>query len=362
MSARILSACRSAVVPRGGAFAALQLHALAAPVLQASLQRAGIGPQDVDEVIVSNALGGGGNPARLIALAAGLPETIAGLSIDRQCAGGLDALLVARAIVLSGAADIVVAGGAESYSRRPLRARTFADGRAPEPYDQPPFAPWPDRDPDMTVAADLMARDLGITREDQDLWAVESHRKALAADLESEIVDISGVEADPFARPLTLQLGRRAKPLSGSITSANTAVAADAAAFCVVVSDKIANGRGVRILGGLSVGGEPERPGVAPLRAVEKLFDQTGLAPGDFTAIEVMEAYAAQAIACVAGAGLDPARVNLGGGALARGHPIGASGTINAVRLFHELTHRGGLGMATIAAAGGIASAVVLAA
>jgi len=131
MTAHIIAACRSAVVPRGGAFANLTPHMLGAPVLQAALSQAGIAPEEVDEVIVSNAMGGGGNPARLVSLAAGVPEDIAGLSIDRQCAGGLDAILLARAIVTSGAAQIVVAGGVESYSRRPQRLRTFADGSPP---------------------------------------------------------------------------------------------------------------------------------------------------------------------------------------------------------------------------------------
>ena len=147
MTAQIIAARRSAVVPRGGVFAHISLDALGAPVVSAALHSAGITPDQVDEVIVSNAMGGGGNPARLIALAAGLPESIAGLSIDRQCAGGLDALLIAKSMVESGMAEIIVAGGAESYSRRPNRLRTFADGRAPEPYNQPPFTPWPDTRP-----------------------------------------------------------------------------------------------------------------------------------------------------------------------------------------------------------------------
>ncbi|MGJ8618108.1 MAG: beta-ketoacyl synthase N-terminal-like domain-containing protein, partial [Sulfitobacter sp.] len=175
MSAYIIAACRSPVAPRGGALSQLSMHDLAAPILRAALSQAKLDPNDVDEVIVSNALGAGGNPARIMSLAAGLPDRIAGLSIDRQCAGGLDALLLARQMIRSGDANVVVAGGVESYSRRPMRMQTFADGRAPVAYDQAPFTPWPDRDPDMAEAADALAKSQGITRKAQDEWAMSSH-------------------------------------------------------------------------------------------------------------------------------------------------------------------------------------------
>ena len=364
MNAQIIAACRSAVVPRGGAFAALSLDQLGAPVLRAALSQAGIELAQVDEVIISNALGGGGNPARLIALAAGLPEHIAGLSIDRQCAGGLDALLLAKAMVESGAANVVVAGGVESYSRRPLRLHTFADGRPSEPYEQPPFAPWPDRDPDMADAADGLATAYGINRAEQDAWAVQSHAKARATKPSSdEIIPIMGQHTDPFTRNMTPALTARATVVSGTITAANIAVAADAAAFCVVVSGRIAKQlgtQGITLLGGATKGDKPELPGIAPIAAINAAFTKTGLSEKAITQAEVMEAFAVQAIACVQGANLDPTCVNIGGGALARGHPIGASGTINAVRLYHELRKTGGTGLATIAAAGGIATALIL--
>jgi acetyl-CoA C-acetyltransferase len=364
MTAQIIAACRSAVVPRGGVFAPLSLDALGAPVLRAVLDRAGISPDQVDELIVSNAIGGGGNPARLISLAAGLPEHVAGLSIDRQCAGGLDALLLAKAMVDSGAADVVVAGGVESYSRRPHRLRTFADGSPPEPYDQPAFTPWPARDPNMAVAADALSAAFGITRTAQDEWAINSHAKAIASrPSPDEIVVLQGQTNDPFTRRMTPALAARAKTISGSITAANMAVAADGAAFCVVVSEQMRRTLGVdgiAILGGATKGGTPELPGIAPLAAIKDALTKTGVRNKDIERAEVMEAFAVQAIACVQGANLDPVRVNLGGGALARGHPIGASGTINAVRLFHELRTQGGTGLAAIAAAGGIATALIL--
>ncbi|MBA3911435.1 MAG: acetyl-CoA C-acyltransferase [Rhodobacter sp.] len=351
--ARLIAARRTAVVPRGGAFARLSIEDLAAPVLLACLADAGFGVDQVDEVILSNALGGGGNPARRVALAAGLPDRVAGLTVDRQCAGGLDAILLARALVDSGAADVVLAGGVESYSRRPLRLATDPDGGPPVPYDQAPFTPWPDRDPGMAEAAEVLALRLGISRERQELWAVDSHAKALGSDHSSEIVPVAGMTRDAFTRRLTPGLLARAPLVAGGITAATAAVAADAAAVCLVVSDRVAGGRGLAIRGGATVGGNPEEPGLAPLAAMARVWDGAPLAMA-----EVMEAYAVQAIAVAEGAGIDPALVNPGGGALARGHPIGASGAILAVRLFHGL--RSGRGLAAIASAGGIGTALLV--
>ena len=362
MTSFIIAARRTAVVPRGGAFAALSIEQLAAPVIAALLHDAGLAPDDVDEVIVSNALGAGGNPARRVALAAGLPERVAGLSIDRQCAGGLDAILLARALVDSGAADVVIAGGAESYSRRPLRFATDPAGGAPKEYDQPPFTPWPDRDPDMAQAAADLADRLGISRLDQDNWAVQSHAKAILARnvLRTEIVMVNAQQDDAFSRDLTPALAARARVLTGSITAANAAVAADAAAFVLVVSPRYAakSSRALRILSGASLGGRPEHPGLAPIAAIASVLQAAGSASHELAMSEVMEAYAVQAIACVQGAGLDPIRVNIAGGALARGHPVGASGAVLAVRLFHAL--QSGTGLAAIASAGGIGTALVV--
>lgn len=351
--ARLIAARRTAIVPRGGAFARLSIEDLAAPVVHAVLSDAGIGAERVDELILSNALGAGGNPARRVALAAGLPERVAGLTVDRQCAGGLDAILLARALVDSGAADVVLAGGAESYSRRPLRLATDPDGGPPVPYDEAPFTPWPDRNPGMAAAADALASRLGIDRQRQEAWSVESHAKALKSDHSIEIVPLLGVTRDAFLRMLSPGLLARAPVVHGSITAATAAVAADGAALCLVVSDRVAEGRGLALLTGATVGGAPEEPGYAPVAAIRRIWQGEPIAMA-----EVMEAYAVQAIAVVEGAGLDPARVNPGGGGLARGHPVGASGAILAVRLFHGL--KAGQGLAAIAAAGGIGTALLV--
>ena len=358
MSAWIVAGRRTAVAPRGGAFRRLGLTDLAVPVVQACLADAGILAGDVDEVIVANALGGGGNVARLVALASGLPERVAGLTIDRQCAGGLDAVLLARALVESGAAKVVVAGGVESYSRRPLRLHTDPDGGAAVAYDRPAFTPWPDRDPDMHIAAAALAQRLGIARRAQDDWAISSHIKALGGGFTREIVGLAGVSHDTFARVLTAQTAGRATVLASSVTTATTAVAADAAAFVVVVSQAWAGKTALRIAGGATRGAAPDEPGLAPVTAMTEVLQRAGLTAQDLQMAEIMEAYAVQALACIHAMGIDPAIVNPAGGALARGHPIGASGAILAVRLFHGLA--AGYGLAAIAAAGGIGTALLV--
>ncbi|NDW31828.1 thiolase family protein [Salipiger sp. PrR007] len=360
---RILAALRAPVAPRGGALSRLELHELAAPVLRSAVAEAGLTLDEVDELVLGNALGAGGNPGRLVALAAGLPERVAGLTLDRQCCGGLDALVMGAALIAAGQAEVVLAGGVESYSRRPLRLRTDPDGGPARGYDRPPFTPWPALDPEMDAAADALGQEGGISRAAQDFWAIESHRKALCADLSAEIIPLAGLPGDAFTRALSPRLAARAPVLSGSITAANAAVAADGAALCVLVSERVAarlGRQGLCYLGGLTLGGRPYRPGLAPVAAIRTLLDRHGLRAEDLSVAEVMEAYAVQAIACVEGAGLDPEIVNPGGGGLARGHPVGASGAINAVRLFHELRKRGGTGIAAIAAAGGLGTAVLL--
>jgi acetyl-CoA C-acetyltransferase len=205
-----------------------------------------------------------------------------------------------------------------------------------------------------------LAIDLGISRTDQDAWAVASHAAARVG--LGEIVELAGQSRDAFARGLSLAVASRAKVLQGDITAANAAVAADAAAFVLVVSDRVAArlapDRGLRIIGGVTLGGDPEQPGVAPIAAIKTVLSGAGITPDQVSVAEIMEAYAVQAMACVAGAGLDAARVNIGGGALSRGHPIGASGAILAVRLFYEL--QAGMGLAAIASAGGIGTALLV--
>ncbi|MDB5532537.1 MAG: Acetyl-CoA C-acetyltransferase [Hyphomicrobiales bacterium] len=369
----IIAARRTPVVPRHGAFRRLGVEALAAPVLRIILRDSGIVGSEVDEIILGNALYGGGNPARLAALAAGIPETTPAITLDTQCCSGLDAIAAAADRIASGACDTVLAGGVESYSRSPLRfTRPLQPGEAAKEYQRPPFTPWSDRDPDMIEAAVFLAQELGITREAQETFAIEGHHKAMQAqnNLRSEIVPLEDVSADAFARRLSKAACARLPAISGqgvyAATAATVAVEADAAAVVLVVSDKKLAAlkstlQPIRIAGSIRVGGDPVRPGLLTTAAAQALLARQGIDASQISVAEIMEAFAAQAMASIAALGLDPACVNRGGGALSRGHPIGASGAILAVRLFHELSkERGGFGLATIAAAGGLGSALLM--
>ena len=362
----IIAAFRSPIAPRNGALAHLLPHELSTPIITALLDRASVAPDQVGELVLANALGAGGNLARISALDAGLPQHVAGLSLDRQCAGGLDALILGDAMIRAGMHDVVIAGGVESYSRRPIRMHSYADGRSPEAYEQAPFTPWPDQDPGMTEAADALANLWDIDRATQDLWAQDSHRKALAARdlLAREIIPVAGLDHDSFTRVLGPRHCNMAKPVCGAITAANMAVAADGAAFVLMVSERFLrtyNGTSVAVLAGKTLGANPMQPGLAPLPAIEATLKMAGLSAHDLKTGEIMEAFAVQAIACQRGSALPAEIVNPNGGALARGHPISASGAVLAVRLFHDLIAAGkGHGLAAIAAAGGLGSALVL--
>jgi acetyl-CoA C-acetyltransferase len=351
------------------------VHDLAAPIIDAVRRDARLGLGDIEEVILGNALYGGGNPARLAALAAVLPETVPAMTLDTQCCAGLDAIGLAAARIMTGERRIVAAGGVESFSRAPIRMhRPLAPEHPPQAYDRPPFTPFPGRDPDMLEAAAALASLLGMARADQEAFAVESHRKARAHAATDEIVAIEDVTRDAFTRELNPRLCARLPVLAGEgaygVTAATTAVEADAAAIVLVAAEDIARRVArahpritpLRILGSTRVGGDPTLPGLAPIVAGHTLMRQIGLRAEDFSVVEIMEAFAAQAMACRDGFAFDPARVNRGGGALARGHPIGASGAVLAVRLWHELQHEnaGAKGLALIAAAGGLGSALAV--
>ena len=384
-AAFIVSARRTAVAPRGGAFRAVEAHDLAAPVLRACLVDVSGAGFEVEHVILGNALSGGGNVARLAALAAGLPATVPALTLDTQCCSGLDAIQLAARMVESGAAELVLAGGVESFSRSPLRAtRPREKGEEPVFYDRPPFTPWPVRDPDMIEVLARAAR--GMSRAEQAAFAIESHRKALAARerLEAEIVPVAGLGFDSFTRALTPRLCARAPVIHGegenALDATGVAVEADAAAAVLVASRqwverRLHAGRPVsEVFYVRSFGGAPEDPPGAIDHALRETAFETALVDihntdsdarlewSQIPVVELMEASAGQASRNCARAGLDPARINRGGGALARGHPIGASGAILAVRLFHEMAGEppDTLGLAAIAAAGGLASVLML--
>jgi acetyl-CoA C-acetyltransferase len=359
----IVSAYRTIVAPRSSVLAPYDLGALSAPVIQACLRAARVVADDVDEIIVSNALAAGGNPARFCALAAGLPQRVAGLSIDRQCVGGLDTFQLGAAMIASGQANVVIVGGVESHSQRPLRMANPSGAAVAIPYDRPAFSPHDDPDPDQAMA--IVAAKHGLNQSDQDDWAIKSHQKARLhqSSLAREIVEIGASgHIDPYARDLTEQICRRAKKIAGSVTFANTAVAADGAAFAIMMSADFAESRGIQgvsFLGARTIGGDPTEPALAPVPAILDVLHQFNVDPQSLDHVEMMEAYAAQAMLCSSLTRLPSEVINQKGGALARGHPIGASGAILAVRLFHDLSGTSKTGLAAIAAAGGIGTAAV---
>ena len=360
-SAYIVSAKRSIVSPINGSLSSLPINELAAPVINNAIEASGINADAVDELIVSNALGAGGNPARLIALSSNLPEKVAGLSIDRQCVGGLDAIMLGIKLVQSGSANVIVAGGVESYSNRPIRLAQAYD-KILVPYNTPEFTPNSNAEIHLAEAAFIIAEKFGFTQMDQDLFAINSHAKALDSkkSLSDEIVKIApeNFSFDPYARNLSLKLCGRAPKLFGSISHANTAISADAASFVVICKNVAKGEKALKLITGSTVGANPKLPGLAPLDAIKGVFDVSGLNEKDINHVEIMEAYASQAMACIAGSGLENVKTNPKGGALARGHPIGASGAILVTRLFSDLSP-GEVGLAAIAAAGGIGSAAL---
>lgn len=373
----IVAARRTAVAPRGGALKHLQADELAAPVIEMLLADTGLSGRSVDSVILGNALYGGGNPARMAGLRAGIPDTVPALTIDTQCCSGLDAILHAARLVEAGAADCILAGGAESFSRSPIRAhRPIDPDGSPVSYDRPPFSPWPHRDPDLTEAAAGLAGRRSMTREEQARFAVVSHGKAIAHEAATgwrgEIVEIpeTDLKRDAFTRNLSERTALRAPALAGDrvtgISAATAAVEADAAAVVCVLSDERARelgfDKGLLVMGGQAAGGDPAEPALVPNKAIRILAARSETEPAAFDRIELMEAYAVQAMATIHDLSLGPEKVNSNGGALARGHPIGASGAILAVRLFHDLgcMDTGATGLAAIAAAGGLGTALAV--
>jgi acetyl-CoA C-acetyltransferase len=262
-------------------------------------------------------------------------------------------------MVDAGRARVVVAGGAESYSRRPLRMHSNHGADIGVAYDRPAFAPESAFDPDPHIAMASLAARHAISRNAQEAYAQQSHQNALDAQdhLIHEIVEIAGIKRDPYARKLSTQVMAKAPVLAGSVTAATAAVAADGAAFVVVVADDFETNisRSLSIGPAQTIGSAPEDPALAPIPAIKSVLSKHG---NIIDRVEVMEAYAVQSMACIDGAGLDVHNVNQCGGALARGHPIGASGAMLAVRLFHDLQPAQS-GLAAIAAVGGLGSAVI---
>ena len=334
---------------------------------------AGENPARIDDVIIGNAVGGGGNVARFAALEAGLGTTVAGLTVDRQCASGLQAIILACRLVAAGAGTRYLAGGVESCSTAPLRAhRMTSEPGRPEFFDRPAFSPSLIGDPDMGVAAENVARLYGVDRARQDAFALRSHRLAGAARaagaFADEIVALAALPAashrDEGPRPLTPELLRRfpaAFRPGGTVTAGNSCADADGAVVVLVTSVADARASGLttylRFVDDIAVGVDPNVLGVAGGEAAQALLVRNSLHGSELGRIEFNEAFAAQVLASLDLIGVSESTVNRQGGALALGHPFGASGAMLVLRLLQQHRHGApadGLNLAAVSVAGGI--------
>jgi acetyl-CoA C-acetyltransferase len=373
---------RSAVVPRNGAFKALHAHEIAAPVLHALLARTGLAAHAVDAVVMGNALGAGGNPARMLALHAGLSQHCGAYTIDTQCCAGLDAVAMGAALIASGQAHVVVAGGSEAWSRSPIRMhRPLHTGDAPVAYERPAFAPTAEQDPDMLLSAARYAAQAGFTRAQQEAYAIDSHARALAhqADMAHEIVPILGITHDVYPRAVDATRAARMPVVartdaphaddSCALNALTISAQADGAAFVLLVSAqacaKFQLAAKATWMAHASVGSAPATPLLAAELAAQYALQRAGFSNAHkMTHVELHDAFAVQGLSFAQGLDLTTAQLNSTGGGLSRGHPIGASATVALVRLLANLTSRhdsAANGLVAVAGAGGLGSAAVLA-
>jgi len=350
--AYLIAARRSAIGRIGGLHRSRRIDALAAPVLSAALADANLSASDVEEVMLGNT-SQGGNPARLIALAAGCAETATAVTVDRQCGSGLDAILAAIRSIDAGEADIVVAGGAEALSTAPWRI-----AKPLSLYQLPRFigvdaSPPTDAHETMAFAAqEELARRLGISREIQDGLALKSHLRALQAReskwSKDEIVPLKLTAeetrdqsvSDPDLEDVAGETPF--EPEGGTLTPANTSAPHDGCAFAVIVSDvthaRLGRPPALKLTASASLGVGPLSEAEAPIHAARKLYGKlNGFDRSAISIFELAETSAAQLVAFARELGIDPDVVNLEGGQVARGHPIGASGAVLVTRLFSQM-------------------------
>lgn len=377
--AYIVAARRTALGRIGGLHKARRVEELAAPVIAAALSDSGIKARDVDEVIVGNA-SAGGNPARLIALSSGMSESCPATTIDQQCGSGLEAIISAVRLIGCGDAEIVVAGGAESISTAPWRiAKPKSIHQTPQFIRLEPGTSDEAEEPQLFEASEVLSRRLGLTRGQQDAWALKSHMRAGAARdsrrFVGEIVALrnNAEEArDQSANEPGLEDLEKVPPFlspDGTLTPGNTSAMHDGAAFVVVVSEPVWEQLGrpgaLKLIASASHGVSPDREAAAPVEATQKLLKKLkNFDLGKIDVVELSESSAAQALAFAAELGIDPDRINPDGGAVVRGHPLGAAGSVLVVRLFSRLCrHRanGGptYGLAALGTLGGMGVAAL---
>ena len=366
----ILSAVRTPIGRYGGALSDVRPDDLAALVIKEAVGRAGVDPAEIEDVYFGAANQAGEdnrNVARMGALLAGLPQSVAGVTVNRLCASGLSAVVGAAHAIRAGDGELFVAGGAESMSRAPLVTAKpdYGDGttwdttlgwRFPNPRMEEMFPLE-----SMGETGENVAERYGVTREEQDAFALQSHRRWAAAQeagrFADELVPVGEVDRDEHPRPDTsLEKLAALKPAfreGGTITAGNASGINDGAAALVVASEEKARGLGVEPLGrfvaSAVAGVDPRYMGIGPVPAVQKLLARAGIEAADLDLVELNEAFASQSLQVIRELGLDPERVNVNGGAIALGHPLGMSGARLVVSLLHELRRREGrYGLATL--------------
>jgi 3-oxoadipyl-CoA thiolase len=370
----VLSAVRTPVGRYGGVLAGERPDDLAALVIGEAVSRAGIPAGEIEDVWFGAANQAGEdnrNVARMAALLAGLPESVAGVTVNRLCASGLSAIVGACHAVAAGDGDLFVAGGVESMTRAPLvmakPEHAFARGnqtlwdttlgwRFPNPRLEELFPLE-----SMGETGENVAERYGVSREEQDAFALQSQRRWAEADSEGrfadELVPVGDVVRDEHPRPETSEEKLAAlKPAfreGGTVTAGNSSGLNDGAAALVVASEERARALGIEPLGvfvGSAVAGvDPRVMGIGPVPAVTKLLERAGVGVDELDLVELNEAFASQSLVVIRELGLDPERVNVNGGAIALGHPLGMSGARLVVTLLHELRRRGGrYGLATL--------------
>jgi 3-oxoadipyl-CoA thiolase len=370
----ILSAVRTPIGRYGGALAGVRPDDLAALVIREAVARAGVPPEKIEDVWFGAANQAGEdnrNVARMAALLAGLPEAVAGVTVNRLCASGLAAVVGACHAVIAGDGDLFVAGGVESMTRAP-----FVTPKAAKPFeraDRPLYDTtlgWRFTNPQleelfppesMGETGENVAERWAVTREEQDEFALESQRRWSAADeagrFADELVPVGDVTRDEHPRPDTtaekLAAHRPAFREGGTVTAGNSSGINDGAAALVIASEEKARDLGVDPLGafvGSAVAGvDPRVMGVGPIPAVRKLLERTDVSLDQIDLVELNEAFASQSLVVIRELGFDPEKVNVNGGAIALGHPLGMSGARLVVSLLHELGRRGGrYGLATL--------------
>ncbi|HEX7088226.1 MAG TPA: acetyl-CoA C-acetyltransferase [Vicinamibacterales bacterium] len=386
MSSVILSGCRTPIGSFGGSLKDLSAPQLGAIAIREAIARAGADPAQVDDVLMGCVLqaGAGMNVARQAALAAGLPADVPAETVNRVCGSGLAAVMHAADAIAAGTARLVVAGGTESMSNAPYLLKgarwgyRMGHGELVDTMVAEGLT-CALEGCHMGSTAEAIAARTGITRAEQDAFAAESQRRAAAAReagwFADEIVPVSVpqrkgdpviVSVDEYPRPGTtvekLATLSPAFQKGGTVTAGNASGINDGAAALVVAAESAAVRPPLaRILAYASAGVEPKYMGLGPVPAVRRALDRAGVAIGDVDLFELNEAFAVQALAVMRDLGVDPARVNVGGGAVALGHPIGASGARVLVTLLYHLRRTGGrLGVASLCVGGGMGVAMVV--